>query len=238
MAREFSYSELIERLRQALGLTIIEVDDALILLGYINSRYRYIYEYAEWPENIVIEERTPSSALIAYEQSGKTAIAEFLYMWNKDPYGTQTALNVAFDINGSGAKLHNSTLDSVYVKFKKEVPVFKGGDYSASTDYTTGDYVFYVTDGNYYIAIDDPSVGTAPTDTDYWSEIKIPHRFFEYLVYSVATDFLSEHNIERANYFDKKALEQLTLELDKMERQQSQKPNTFIQTHTNSDFRN
>ena len=198
----------------------LSADDKELLAAFFNRGIRRIWEASPWPETTGLEERTPATNLIAWEQSGETAIELVYAVYDADPQGTASYDRLDYDLQSDGIKLvgDSQTTSDVFLFFQKRVPDFHGADYSASTTYEVDDQVFYATTGDYYCCIQQ-ATGQAPTETAYWTRLTVPFRFLDFVVYTAYSDWLSQDDQHaKADRISRMADEILLREQDRLER--------------------
>ena len=111
----------------------------------------------------------------------------------------------------------------VYVEYSITRPNLIGNTYNANTDYAVDDQVYYSTTGQFYDMIVNAGAGTVPTTTNNWAVTSIPKIFENYLIRGIYADYLRANGqIEIASLEDRTAEAFLTVEADKVYRQQGQ----------------
>jgi len=233
--RTVTYDRFLNRVAPLTGVqkADLNADDKLSLLSFFNKAIRNIWEYARWPDVCTIETRTPSSNVIAWAQSGQTAIESVFAIWDVDPHGTTAPDLQKYDIITSGVKLvgDDATTSAVYVWYRHQVPDYYGDTYSASTTYAIGDQVWYATTGDYYVNIA-ASTGTVPTNTSFWTRLTIPFRFVDYCVQATYADWLrADGQAQKAAIHDGAAEDALNKELDRLEREEGYQTQPQVATH-------
>ena len=233
--RTVTYDRFLKRVCPMTGIVYADLsaDDKELFEAFFNRAIRRIWESVPWPEVSVLEARTPSSNLVAFEQSGETAIELFYAIYDKDPQASTSYKRLSYDISSSGAYLvyPDQTTSAVYVWYQKQVPDYYGDDYSGSTTYEIGDQVFYSTTGDYYKCTAQ-TAGNAPTETAYWERLTIPYRFLDYCVTLTYADWLRQDDQHaKADGMERLAQDILLREQDRLERQEGYAMPPVVQTH-------
>lgn len=163
----------------------------------------------------------PFDRYIAHEQTGETKIGEFLEIASKDPLNFTASKEYSFELSGKGAHLFADTT-KVWVKGRKQRPTLSGDNFSSTATYSSGDQVYH--SGQFYNANAATSAGESPTTTaSKWDVVEIPYVFQGYLIRGTYADHLKAMgNNEIAAAADLDAEAVLTLEADKLLRQQGQ----------------
>lgn len=233
--RTVTYERYLKRVGPLVGITYADLsdDDKELFNSFFNRSIRQIWEASPWPEISPVEARTPSSNLIAWDQSGEVEIEAVFAIYDSDPTGTTASDILAYDIKPTGVYLvgADQTSDDVYVWFRKRVPDYYGDTYSASTTYEIGDQVYYSTTGDYYKCLQQ-STGQAPTETAYWERLTVPHRFLDFCVYASYADWLRQDDQHaKAEGIERMANDILLREQDKLERQEGYIRSPVVNTH-------
>jgi len=127
MARTSTYQEFQDGVAALIGIDDLQDVEKNQLNAYFNKWIRIAWERWEWPEVMVIEERTPdSNGLIDYEQAGETVVSGFFDIYNKDPFGSTAPKKYAFYLDGNGARLTNWDSDdgTVFVRLRKRASTY------------------------------------------------------------------------------------------------------------------
>lgn len=229
-----NYETYLKRIAALRGIPRDELndDEEALLQQYFNRAIRHIWAVAPWPQNTVVEQRTPVSQYVDFEQAGETEIEHVFAVFDKDPYGTVRANRLAYTITRDGVQLVNEThADDVWVYFRKRCPDFFGDIYDENANYSAADQVYYITTGDFYKCTQATS-GTVPTNTAYWSRLEIPFDWLNYIVSSAYADALDgESQNEKAEAQRRAADRTLMDELDILERQQGYVLPTLVNTH-------
>ena len=158
---------------------------------------------------------------IAYEQTGETKIGEFLALFSKDPRNLSANKEYSYELTGLGAHVV-SDVTQVWVKGRKYRPTLSGDTYSSSSTYSASSQVYH--NGNFYESNASVAVNESPeTAASKWDIVEIPYIFQGYLIRGVYADYLrATGNNELASPADADAEAMLTIEADKLLRQQGQ----------------
>jgi hypothetical protein len=187
MSKLSTYKDFIRRYLSRIGSDEIVREDEMNLRQSFNSHLRYGKLAGQWPEYLVIEERAlDTDGIIPVSESGKSDIDEVFGVFAKNPllYPTQESVKVT---PVSGGWYPTSTgYDKLWVKYVAVESDFEGDDYSASTSYTTGSVVFYLSD--FYEAIA-PTTGNSPIDVNYWVKKTFSKRLLNYLAQACFADY-------------------------------------------------
>jgi hypothetical protein len=97
------------------------------ILSFINRRADEAYDSSQmWPRYLIVgEERTvDTNNIVAYTQTSKNDIAEFIRIHRTQPFDRQSVVEYDYYVTGSGAHILNiagSDNTSVYVTYKKKL---------------------------------------------------------------------------------------------------------------------
>jgi len=108
------------------GVSSFTTNENTQLLNFAKRRMYEAYQATPmWPRYLVVgEERTVSSSVIAFTQSSKNDIAEFIRIHRTQPFLKNSALEFDFFVQSDGAHILNLTTadaDSAFVTYKKEL---------------------------------------------------------------------------------------------------------------------
>jgi len=174
---------------------------------------------------------TPFDKYVAWEQTGQTAIAEFLQATNKDPRLSTQTVAYPFWLSAAGAQFAAGAPTALYLYFRIRRPTLLGDAWDADTVYTAGQQVYFAATagapGNFYTANAsplNPAAGESPaTDAPQWTRVDLPYFLRGYLIEGGYADWLvSEGEHAAASGHNEFATEFLHLEVDKLQRQQHQ----------------
>ncbi len=172
----------------------------------------------------------PFDRYIAYEQTGETKIGEFLSVTSKDPRNFTGNKEYSFELTGLGAHVAKD-VNRVWVKGRKQRPLLTGSNYSSTSTYATAEQVYH--NGNFYDANQSVGVGESPALTaSKWDLVELPYVFGNYLIRGAFADYLrATGNNELAGQADMDAEAVLTVEADKLLRQQGQVKRVRVLTY-------
>lgn len=110
---------------------------------------------------------------VAYEQTGKTSLAEVFTIWDADPRTDARASEVGFTLNENGAGVLSGP-NVVWVEFRRRCPTLTGDDWVSTAIYTANlDQVYF--SGNFYNCITTTTAGQSPATTPAkWALVEIP----------------------------------------------------------------
>lgn len=167
---------------------------------------------------------------LAYEQSGETKIGEFFSLTKKDPRNFSANKGYSFELTGLGAHVV-SNVNTVWVKGRKHRPLLTGDNYSTDSTYASGVQVYF--EGNFYDSNASVAVNESPTTTSSkWDLVQLPYIFQGYLIRGAYADYLrATGNNELAMPADGDAEAVLTIEADKLLRQQGQVRRLDVHTY-------
>jgi len=162
----------------------------------------------------------PFNRYLAYEQTGETKIGEFLSLHSKDPRNMSAGKEYSFQLTALGANAVKD-VNEVWVKGRKHRPQLTGDTYSAKA-YASGSQVYH--SGNFYESNATTANSESPsTAASKWDIVQLPYIFQGYLIRGVYADYLrATGNNELASAADADAEAVLTVEADKLLRQQGQ----------------
>ena len=111
------------------GVTSFTTNEKTQLLNFAKRRMYEAYQATPmWPRYLVVgEERTVASSVVAFTQSSKNDIAEFIRIHRTQPFLRNSALEFDFFVQSDGANILNLTTadaSSAFVTYKKELPTF------------------------------------------------------------------------------------------------------------------
>ena len=202
-----------------------------------NPRMALAWETEYWPDLLRIEEltvtTTDSVSTIAYP----TDAGEILEVYNKNPRKTTLHSSVGFilyddgtdsDTNSGKTVTVFTTTSPLYVEYRIVRPELKGDITTAQLE--IGDQLYY--SGHFWEAKTVRSAGDHQpdsTDTTNWKKILVPKIFESYLVRGIYADYLRANGQpDIAATEDQNAEGVITLEADKIYRQQGQVRRTSV----------
>ena len=141
------YSDLQSNIQHLIGTDTLLSTEKTAINSYFRSWIRKGWNRAPWPDVCRIEERTPASNVIEYEQSGQTAIGEFFNIYSADPYANAYPYDVPYVLDYRGAVILNPTsLTTVFVHYRQRIPdysAYDGLDSAQTFPYRFFNYVVY-----------------------------------------------------------------------------------------------
>jgi len=239
--RTETYARFLDRYQQLAGIVTMDATQIATAQQFFNRNMRKAWESYEWPWSLVMEARTPSSGIIAWEQSSETPIAEVFGVYTDNPFTASNWSLVSYTLTVDGIQLvgPNAPTGDVYVHYRSRVPLYTGAAYSGATSYAVGDQVYYATTGDFYIAIA-TTTGNAPTDATKWTRLTVPYDLFEYVTAASAGDILlANGQNDRGFAMRADAKELLYDAIEKYSRQQAYTlPRSPFRTHGSQSLTN
>lgn len=134
------------------GVSSFTTNEKTQLLNFAKRRMYEAYQATPmWPRYLVVgEERTVSSSVIAFTQTSKEDIGEFIRIHRTQPFLRNSALEFEFFVQSDGAHILNLTTadaDSAFVTYKKEltdIPSTWDLDGDKSTQEIPLEFFYYV----------------------------------------------------------------------------------------------
>jgi len=134
------------------GVTSFTTSEKTQLLNFAKRRMYEAYQATPmWPRYLVVgEERTVASSVVAFTQTSKNDIAEFIRIHRTQPFLRNSALEFDFFVQSDGANILNLTTadaDSAFVTYKKEltdIPSTWDLDGDKSTQEIPLEFFYYV----------------------------------------------------------------------------------------------
>jgi len=134
------------------GVTSFTTNEKTQLLNFAKRRMYEAYQATPmWPRYLVVgEERTVASSVIAFTQTSKNDIAEFIRIHRTQPFVRNSALEFDFFVQSDGANILNLTTadaSSAFVTYKKEltdIPSTWDLDGDKSTQEIPLEFFYYV----------------------------------------------------------------------------------------------
>lgn len=240
--RTETYARFLDRYQQLAGIVTMDATQIATAQQFFNRNMRKAWEAYEWPWSLVMEARTPSSGIIAWEQSSETPIAEVFGVYTDNPFTASNWSPVSYTLTVDGIQLvgPNAPTGAVYVHYRSRVPLYTGAAYSGVTAYAVGDQVYYATTGDFYICIAS-TTGNAPTDATKWTRLTVPYDLFEYVCAASAADLLyGNGQDDRAARRRAEAAQELLFDaIEKYSRQQAYTlPRSPFRTHGSQSLAN
>lgn len=189
MSRLSSYSDFIDAYKSLARTDEIDSSDEVLISSSFRRNLKYALHAGEWPEHLIIEQRTfDSNGVIPFSQTGKEDIDELWSCYITDPTSLPTPKPIKVVPISTGWKpIYSTTATSLYVKYLPVYTKWDGDDYSSTTTYAIGDVVLYGSDFYECIA---SSTGNAPTNTSYWELKQFSTRILDFLAQACYTDIL------------------------------------------------
>ena len=205
--RTSTYLNFEGNVQDLIGADTLLSTEKTAINGYFRRWVRKGWNRANWPEICRIEQRTPASSVVEYEQSGEEAIGELLNIFRAYPYSNTFPYEVAYTLDYRGAVLLGATsLGTVYVHYRQRIPDYSGYD---GTD----------------------------TGTDIVDETFPYRFLNYAVYGSYSDWLASEGQHEKSRLTRQQAEETILDELDILERQQRQQTATIFSTHNSSQWR-
>jgi hypothetical protein len=239
--RTETYARFLDRYQQLAGIVTMDATQTATAQQFFNRNMRKAWESYEWPWSLVMEARTPSSGIIAWEQSSETPIAEVFGVYTDNPFTASNWSPVSYTLTVDGIQLvgPNAPTGDVYVHYRSRVPLYTGAAYSGATSYAVGDQVYYATTGDFYIAIA-TTTGNAPTDATKWTRLTVPYDLFEYVTAASAGDILLANGQNDRGFAMRADAKELLFDaIEKYSRQQAYTlPRSPFKTHGSQSLTN
>jgi len=121
---ERTYSDLFDLIKALAGVSDFTTNEQTMILSMANRRLREAYDTSlVWPRYLVVgEARTlDANQIVAYSESGKANIAEFIRIHRTQPFKNLSALEYEFFVDSYGAHIQNifNTSDiTAYITYK------------------------------------------------------------------------------------------------------------------------
>ncbi len=146
-----SYSSLFDYVSALCGVTFA-TSEAVRIKAHINRRANEAYRKSlYWPRFLVVgEERTVTSGIIAFEESGLDSIDTFMRIHRTTPFQSQSAQEFDFFTTGSGADIVSGDLDvtSAFVTYKKQMGS-RYGDAEGENSLIPDEWFYFIGHGAY-----------------------------------------------------------------------------------------
>jgi len=203
------------------------------LVNALNDRVAEGWDWDWWPELMVCEQRTLSTAettsvrYAPWVATGKTTIGTVKNVYRRHPLYSRAPDRLPHIINADGVVLNDLAPDDVWIMFRKRVPMFTAQDYASTTNYAVDDLCYYESKiypaGECYICIQAGTGETPPSSTEYWTKIDFPAWLKSYVIQGVYADCLDDEDQETARWkAGQKAEELIIRTADTIMGQQSQ----------------
>lgn len=212
---------------------------------FANARLREAWDSNEWPDLCRIAQfttTTDANGVVSFPLPSNAS--EVLGVFSQNPQVTTRLKDIGYEIYNDGTStkiiLQNSVVQDGWVHFRIRCPNLTGSLYSPQTVYFNNSQIYFDTgsdtgtyvpisgkphNGNFYTCIVNSTIaGQNPTThPNSWSKVNIPYNFAHYMSWgSAASWFASENMLQEAGAIETKANERLSVEVDKIARQQNQ----------------
>ena len=205
-----------------------------------NHRLGIAWETEYWPQLIKIDSTAVTTTNSISSMAYPATAGEILTVYDKDPSKTTALSSVSYILrddnsdssNNSGRTINVFTTTSpLFVEYRIVRPELKGDITTAQLE--IGDQLYY--SGHFWEAKTVRSAGDHQpdsTDTTNWKKILVPKIFENYLIRGVYADYLrSSGQTNLAVNEDQNAESFLTIESDKLYRQQGQTRTANVVTY-------
>jgi hypothetical protein len=144
---------------------------------------------------------TPFAPYISLDQTGQTAIGEMLGMFGSDPAVARDNPNrLPYTVRASGVvPLCAFPPVTVWIKFRRRVPVFTNVEWSAVIAYVGGDIRYLPASGECYTALQASTNKSPNTEPTYWQKMDFPEVLQNFTMLAAGSDLM------RADGADQKA---------------------------------
>ncbi len=135
---------------------------------------------------------TPFAAYISLDQTGQTPIGEVIRLTQNDPRVTPTTPGVILhSVRAEGiVPIVANPPVSVWLEFRRRVPVFTSAVWSNVTAYVTDDLVYLPATGECYQALQSGTGQNPATATTYWRKIDFPQVLANFVTRAAGSDIL------------------------------------------------
>lgn len=212
---------------------------------FISARLREAWEQDEWLDVCRLTQfTTTTDANNVVSFTLPSDVGEVLGIYSLNPQVTSRARDIGYEVydNGTETKiiLRSNVFENGWYNYRKKCPTLTGELYDNTKIYSQGVQVYFDSGsntgsylpvsgkphyGNFYVALSvTVSAGNNPTThPSDWQKIEIPYIFGNYLSWGAAANWLvSEGLMQEAAGLDSKATQMLSIEADKISRQQNQ----------------
>jgi hypothetical protein len=237
--RTYNYYDYLARVSALCGIdsSTLTTQELAAYSGYAHKNVRVAWNAFQWPGACLVEQRTPVSGLVAWEQTGQTAIGEVFGVYETSPLLFTAPRRLRYTLDVSGVRIVESSVPTtVWVRFRRLAPELSGTAY-ANGSYSAGSVVYHPTTGslNYYKASAAVTSGQTPGVHASWVLQSIPDYCFEYVIHASFSDWLrSDGQTDKANAELALADAFLAEEIDLYERQQGHVTPITFSTHITS----
>lgn len=162
-----SYEEIINGVEDLIGLKrgTTDVYDWGRFKMWAARRLLTAWEFAPWPDLMLLERRLFRTALAAHTTDSipSTAAGTQIFYWPTGKYYVAMDTNTVPPLNSIG------TFRSP--KWGELKPIYSGTAWAVGTTYAGGDVVKWDQNGEYYQSKTGGNVGNYPSDTTYWYQL-------------------------------------------------------------------
>lgn len=212
---------------------------------FISARLREAWEQDEWPDLCRLAQfttTTDANNVVSFTLPADAG--EVLAVYNNNPQVTSRAKEFGYEVYDDGTTtkiiLQSSLLTNGWYHYRIKCPQLTGDVYDPNVVYYQGSQVYFDSGsgtgsyvpvsgkphiGNFYTcSVNNTTAGQNPSNTPTaWTKIEIPYIFGNYCSWGAAANWLvSEGMLQEAAGLDSKAGQMLSIEADKIARQQNQ----------------
>lgn len=161
------------------ALSDVNAAGQAVYAEYLGMALRYAWNWAEFPELNRVRERTPSSGLITWAESGQPTIGSVYGVTLDDPNTTVNPRTVQWrhDANGAGIRVFGLSSGSVFVRHSRTAPLVTTAAWSSVTTYAADAIVYDATTGECYESLAGTNLNHAVTDATWWRKLDMPWIF-------------------------------------------------------------
>jgi hypothetical protein len=188
--RELTFNHFFERFVPVIGRSPEEFPagstDGERHCAAMTAAVRAAYEYAFWPEILVIEERTPDSeGVVLQEEAGETRIdtVQGFFLTEEDARSFSRMLPACRIPEGW---LLSTAEAAVWVRYRPVAPRFTRVKWDNTKIYAANDVAFLETNGRCYRALRETQGDYPETETADWAEEPFPGYFETVVLYAAA----------------------------------------------------
>lgn len=201
---DYLYNRLLRKRNLNPASAVLDASQEEDMAELLTERMLMAYEYTWWPDLIIMEQRdtvdSGDGVYVPYSGSGLINLGSVRAVYRDNPYTVAQPRQLTYIVRRDGVYLPGSDLPAtVWVDYRLRAPKFTRVDYSADTAYAAGEYVYYSTTGQCYMAIQ-AGTGNAPTNTAYWEQQEIPRMFAQYAIQGAFADFLIDDGEQARGY--------------------------------------
>jgi len=175
-------------------------DLAATYVTFINSWLRKLWSRLDWPESVLIEQRTPASHYIPWAQTSQNVIDRAFKVFLVDPRAVDAPSDVPFRLDSGGVFCGFEHGTNVWLKYLPEPPFFTTAVWSATVTYAkyagtadkTLSVVYDPVTGWNYQSLQATNLNHAITDGAWWSQLAFPADNGDLIVHGAYADALRE----------------------------------------------